>query len=464
MDTAFLQRAVGDLAAAGARLCAITLPAPALPLEAVSGAPLLRWCSPAPEADGRVWSLAGSGEVSRLEASGDARLEEIRRGAEDLFASLVEIRHPTLAGVALPSPRLYGGVAFRPEPSRPHPWTAFRDASFALPRALYGLSADLAFVRLCFRADERVDAASLGALFRGLAAPVTTARGRRTEAHLDRLGLDAWRAMLGDALGRIRARELTKVVPAALCKVSASGALDPAAALASLGALYPECVRFGFQRGEAVFLGASPERLVDKRGAAVETEALAGTAPRRDDDARAAAALLESDKDRREHHAVVEAIEGALSPLCRDLRVPGAPVVRTLRNVHHLATPIRGTLARPAHVLELVRLLHPTPAVCGTPREAAMRWIAAHEPAPRGWYTGAVGWFDAAGDGAFSVAIRSGVLSQREAWLYAGAGVVEGSDPGLEYAETRTKLAPMLAALGLSARGEGPVAVHGELA
>ncbi len=139
----------------------------------------------------------------------------------------------------------------------------------------------------------------------------------------------------------------------------------------------------------------------------------------------------------------------ALEPLASKLRVPAAPVVRTLRNVHHLWTPISATLARPTHVLDLVRALHPTPAVCGTPREAAIRWIAAHEPATRGWYAGAVGWFDAEGDGAFTVAIRSGVLARREAWLYAGAGIVEGSDAALEYAETRVKQAPMLAALGL---------------
>jgi isochorismate synthase EntC len=100
------------------------------------------------------------------------------------------------------------------------------------------------------------------------------------------------------------------------------------------------------------------------------------------------------------------------------------------------------------HVLDLVRALHPTPAVCGTPRDAAIRWIASHEPETRGWYAGAVGWFDAAGDGAFSVAIRSGVLTRQEAWLYAGAGIVEGSDPALEYAEARVKQAPMLTALG----------------
>jgi menaquinone-specific isochorismate synthase len=262
---------------------------------------------------------------------------------------------------------------------------------------------------------------------------------------------ETWGAMIGDALERIRARELEKVVPMTLCKVATAGAIDPRTALGRLATLYPECVRFAFQRGDAVFLGASPERLVDKRGLHVASDALAGSAPRRaEGDARAALALLESDKDRREHRMVVDAVRAALAPQAARIAVPAAPIVRTLRNVHHLWTPIAATLARPSHVLDLVRALHPTPAVCGTPRDAAIGWIAAHEPHTRGWYAGAVGWFDAEGDGAFSVAIRSGVLARHEAWLYAGAGIVEGSDASLEYAEARVKQAPMLTALGLA--------------
>jgi menaquinone-specific isochorismate synthase len=261
---------------------------------------------------------------------------------------------------------------------------------------------------------------------------------------------ESWSTMIADALARIRAQELEKVVPMTLCKAETGASVDVAAALARLTELYPECVRFAFQRGEAVFLGASPERLVDKRGLEVASDALAGSAPRANgSDSFARAALLESDKDRREHRVVVDAVRAALAPLSARMGVPVAPQVRTLRNVHHLWTPITATLARPVHVLDLVRALHPTPAVCGTPRDAAIRWIAAHEPETRGWYAGAVGWFDASGDGVFSVAIRSGVLTRDQAWLYAGAGIVEGSDPALEYAETRVKQAPMLTALGL---------------
>ena len=412
--------------------------------------------------DGRVWSLVGFGEAARIEGGGEARFDEIRRRADELFASLASRVHPEAEPA--PPPRLYGGLAFCPEPARAAPWAAFRDGSFVLPRWLYATSGERAFVRLALHAGERLDAAALAAALSVFSAPAAGGEppvpGPGSLAELERTSPETWGAMIGDALSRIRAHELEKVVPTALCKVAAVAALDVPGALGRLDALYPECVRFAFQRGEAVFLGASPERLIDKRGLAVESDALAGTAPRaptagtqaclRDEgDARAAAALLESDKNRREHHVVVEAVRAALAPLARRIRVPAAPVVRTLRNVHHLWTPITATLSHPIHVLDLVRLLHPTPAVCGTPREAAIRWIAEHEPETRGWYAGPVGWFDAEGDGVFSVAIRSGVLSRREAWLYAGAGIVEGSDASLEYAETRAKQTPMLAALGL---------------
>ncbi|APR78395.1 Isochorismate synthase [Minicystis rosea] len=450
---AIVQHAIGELAASAAPLVAITVPAPVVPIDtaacAALGEPVLRWDSPVPESGGRAFSFVGFGESARVEGNGEARFEEIRRGADELFARLAERRHPEAAFA--PPPRLFGGLAFRAEPMRAAPWSAFRDASFALPRWLYGTDGERAFLRSVTPRAEIVGAQTIEGALAALAAGGDRApHAEATEALLERTSPEVWGAMIDDALARIRAGEMTKVVPMALCKVVARAALDPAAVLARLGALYPECVRFAFQRGDAVFLGASPERLVQKSGLAVEADALAGSAPRRPEaDARAASALLESDKDRREHRVVVDAIESALSPLARELRVPSVPVVRTLRNVHHLWTPITATLARPLHVLDLVRTLHPTPAVCGTPREAAIRWIAAHEPAPRGWYAGAVGWFDAAGDGAFSVAIRSGVLSRREAWLYAGAGIVEGSDAALEYAETRTKQAPMLAALGL---------------
>ncbi len=259
----------------------------------------------------------------------------------------------------------------------------------------------------------------------------------------------SWEALVTDALARIRARELDKVVAARQTRLWAREPIDLGEVLARLAGSQPGCAEFALQRGDAVFLGASPERLVVKHGLAIETEALAGSAPRREGDGgEGAAALLGSDKDRREQEIVVRGIRAALEPLCERLDVGSVPCVRTLRSVHHLSTPVRGTLARPLHVLRVLEALHPTPAVSGLPRDRAMAWITAHEPAPRGWYASPVGWIDGAGDGAFAVAIRSALVAGDRAWLYAGAGIVLGSDPRLEYAETAVKQAAMLAALG----------------
>jgi menaquinone-specific isochorismate synthase len=453
----FVERAFAELDASGAATTVVTVPV-APPRPGSVGAPrgagpaLVRWEDPAREVDGRAFCLVGCGEALRVQGSGEGRFDDVRHQASDAFAGLAARVHPDAAFA--PPPRLLGGIAFRPEPVRTPPWTAFRDASFALPRVVRGVSGDRAFLQIARRAGEPVDVEALEALLEdhGDVAGDDSAPTADATATLARQSPDAWARLIGDALARIRAGELEKVVPMTMCTVLADEPLDPAIAVLRLAALYPECVRFAFAQGAATFVGASPERLVWKRGLSVSSDALAGSAPRRPDDAatRAAAMLLESDKDRREHAVVVEAVRAALAPFAARMTVPEAPTVRSLRNVHHLFTPITATLARPVHVLDLVQKLHPTPAVCGTPRDAAIRWIAAHEPEPRGWYAGAVGWFDADGDGAFSVAIRSGVLVGGEAWLYAGAGIVEGSDAALEYAETRAKQRPMLAALGLA--------------
>jgi menaquinone-specific isochorismate synthase len=260
-----------------------------------------------------------------------------------------------------------------------------------------------------------------------------------------------WMELVAGALEKIRARDIEKVVTAMHGQVLSPQPIDVAALLARMSAEYGDCVRFSFTRAGATFVGATPERLVVQSGLDVEVDALAGSARRvspAGDDA-VVMGLLASDKDRREHAHVVDAVACALLPLCRILEVPSVPRVRSLRNVHHLWSPVHATRARAGHVLELVERLHPTPAVCGTPREAALGWIATFEPMQRGWYAGAVGWFDGTGDGAFAVAIRSGVIERHRAWLYAGAGIVEGSDPEVEYAEVRTKQAPMLSALGV---------------
>jgi isochorismate synthase len=202
-------------------------------------------------------------------------------------------------------------------------------------------------------------------------------------------------------------------------------------------------------------VGATPELLLAKHGAAIQSHPLAGSARRSADsvvDRGAAHALIRSDKDRREHAMVVEAILDQLAPCCRDLRRASAPELVATSSMWHLGTRIEGRLKDPGtSSIRLARLLHPTPAVCGTPRDLADRLIRAHEGYEREYYAGAVGWCDASGDGAWYVSIRCAEIAGTHARLYAGAGIVAGSDPAAELAETQAKFTALLAALGVDA-------------
>ncbi len=202
-------------------------------------------------------------------------------------------------------------------------------------------------------------------------------------------------------------------------------------------------------------VGATPELLVERRGSRVFSHPLAGSARRRPDtagDREAADTLLRSEKDRREHALVVEQIMDVLSPLCTELAAPEGVTLKATRSMWHLGTRIKGVLKDiGTSSIELAALLHPTPAVCGMPRREADAVIRDLEGYDRGFYAGAVGWCDSSGDGRWYVSIRCAEIEGRHARLYAGAGIVPGSTPEGELAETAHKFSAMLEAFGLSA-------------
>jgi isochorismate synthase len=262
------------------------------------------------------------------------------------------------------------------------------------------------------------------------------------------------------ALAAIAVGPLRKVVLARRVEARFPAPIDVAAALGRLWAQEPSCTIFSFpsDRGVARFIGASPELLVARAGSTVRCHPLAGTVALGGDgsDDEAVAAFMGSAKDLLEHELVVEAIEAALSKRCTALDVPPAPSLVRLHTVAHLGTSIVGTLAaqgdgRPPSVLELLADLHPTPAVGGLPRPEALACIAELEPDGRGQWAGPVGWVDGDGDGRWVIGIRSATVDGATAALSAGAGIVAGSDPAVEVAETTVKLAPVLEALGPTA-------------
>lgn len=270
---------------------------------------------------------------------------------------------------------------------------------------------------------------------------------------------EAWRAAVAAALAAIRRRELDKVVLARSVEVPC--AVDPAAVAARLRAAQPHATVFALERDGRCFLGATPERLLSLAGRHCEVDCLAGSAPRGatpEEDEALAARLLASAKDRAEHAWVVRAVREALAPWARRVDAPAAPGLLRLAQVQHLHTPVRAELHPGVGPLALAAALHPTPAVAGWPRATALAFLRRHEPFDRGGYAGFVGWLGPE-QAELAVAIRCGLLGGGRAWLYAGCGVVEGSDPDREWDETTWKLqalARALAEAGATASPHGP--------
>ncbi|PSK98151.1 isochorismate synthase [Murinocardiopsis flavida] len=254
------------------------------------------------------------------------------------------------------------------------------------------------------------------------------------------------------------AAALRKVVLARMVRLSGERPVDVAQILRNLARRDPSGHTFALDlpsRGTAprTLIGASPELLVAKQGGSVRANPLAGSARRSADpttDQRRAVELLRSEKDRREHAVVVEAVAESLRPYCARLDVPAEPELHRTAAMWHLSTVVTGELAdpgTPSHLL--ARALHPTPAVCGTPTDGARAAIDAIEPFDRGFYTGAVGYTRADGDGAWVIAIRCADVEGDALDVFAGGGIVAGSDPDAELAETSAKLRTLLMAVGV---------------
>jgi isochorismate synthase len=262
---------------------------------------------------------------------------------------------------------------------------------------------------------------------------------------------DAYAEAVREVVDRIRRGRMRKVVLARTTEVTAQRELDPRLLASRLRAVDPAAYTFAAPTDDGVLVGASPELLVSRRGLEVRSNPLAGSAPRSgdpDEDRTNADTLAGSAKDREEHAIVVDAVAETLRPFCAELAWDPEPSLRETPNVWHLSTRFRGVLRDPAPTaLDLVAALHPTPAVAGEPREEALDVIDELEPFDRGRYAGPVGWVDADGDGEWAIALRCAELRGDRAVLYAGAGIVAGSDPLRELAETERKFRAFLDAL-----------------
>lgn len=287
------------------------------------------------------------------------------------------------------------------------------------------------------------------------ADPIVAASGHPVRAPRDvvfrngGLSEPAWAAAVEEAVRRISAGVLDKVVLARDVVARASNDLDPRWLAGRLAADYPRCWTFLVDD----LVGATPELLIRREAGLATSRVLAGTlrrSGRPEQDLALAAALARSGKDLEEHEYAVASVARALAPHCSGMNVPDAPYVLELPNVLHLATDVTAVAGPTASALTLAAALHPSAAVCGTPTDVARATIAELEHLDRERYAGPVGWVDARGDGEWGIALRCGLISEtdpREMRLLAGCGIVAGSDPTAELAEAAAKLVPMRDAL-----------------
>jgi salicylate biosynthesis isochorismate synthase/menaquinone-specific isochorismate synthase len=398
--------------------------------------------------------VAGLGAATTLEAAGPGRFKALAARWRGLIATacLDEAEGPLGCG-----PVAVGGFAFAPGGGSSPAWEGFAPGSLVVPEIAIGRRDGQARLTACVLAGaDDLPAELLGRVERRLAAlragppPLIDPDPARRPRVVSTMPPEHYEEAVARAVQRIAGGELEKVVLAREVEVHAGTAHDPGAIFAVLREGFPGCFVYGVGRGEAAFVGASPELLVRREGLRAATLALAGSARRSADpavDDHLGEQLLRSPKDREEQAIVARRITRALSP--HSVWVTGAPepVLAKIANIQHLATPIRAQLAAPVSAIELAGLLHPTPAVGGEPWERAEPMIPALEGMDRGWYAGPVGWTDAGEDGEFCVALRCALVRGTSARCYAGVGVVRESEPPAELAETEIKLAALLPVL-----------------
>ena len=350
--------------------------------------------------------------------------------------------------------RYFGGLRFEAERGGDAVWDGWGGCEFGLPACgIEKNSRSAIFFAHAVAGSEKSLLAALHFLEKITMESSAPHQPGACEQHVTLLpSRSQWEKTLSAALSDIADGALQKIVLARRAHITWSAPRCPFSVLATLRSWEPHCYCYAAFGTESVFLGASPELLYHRDDATLCTEAVAGTAGvsgSADNDTKAAQSLASSEKNLREHNIVRDWIKEKLSPLSVAAPQPAELHIRTLHSVQHLVTPITARLRDDTTDAALLRVLHPTPAVAGRPRDAALRWIARHEPFERGWYAAPVGWISPRG-AKFIVALRCAMLRKNEAYLYSGAGIVSGSDPAQEWDELDNKTATLRQAMAQS--------------
>jgi len=398
-------------------------------------------------------SIAVLGCAVDLSAAGEDRFSTAGAKWRELIRGAVVDEPETKSGVG---PIAFGGFSFAPNVAEVGPWRGFGSCSMVVPELALVRRGETTWVTAqCVVAPDDITDEILSRLERVFSAlePLGRLEDRTVMVDSEAVRISSaltpqhYESAVNIAVEAIREGRLTKAVLAREVLVERETPHDPAEVMSVLREVFPSCYLYAVGRGSGTFIGASPELLVKREGLRASTVALAGSAPRSADpavDSHIGERLLRSTKDRSEQEVVTDRIRQALDPVSVWVTASSEPALVKVANIQHLGTPIRAQLRASVGVLDLLGRLHPTPAVGGEPWAEARELISAVEGLDRGWYAAPIGWTDASEDGEFCVALRGALLRGTEARCYAGVGVVEGSDPASELAETELKLQAIL--------------------
>jgi menaquinone-specific isochorismate synthase len=398
------------------------------------------------------YSRTGLGEALRYETSGPNRLQACRNVYQQLLSHWCHEQH-TVAPV---EHSLFFAQAFDEHDPMEQPWQDFPNSLMLVPAVLLQQKQEQQVLSLSCQANRLSQSESLihewSRLIKTLLLAMQGNENNRECKH-NLLQQQAeptkseWMQSLMQAKQAINDGEMSKVVMARHLRYCSTRKLQPEVLLRSLSKQFPSCQILGLNFSQTSLVAATPERLLSLKNRDLSCDALGGTIERSSNvqkDKNNVEQILACAKSRHEHALVVEQIQQALKTVSHNLDIPDTPEVLSLRQLHHLWTPVKAKLSQDKNLFDVIECLHPTPAVAGTPLLPAKDWIKQHEPFNRGWYSGVVGWLDGNGDGELSVLLRCALLNENHLDVYAGAGIVKDSDALAEFMETELKLSTLL--------------------
>jgi menaquinone-specific isochorismate synthase len=392
-------------------------------------------------------SFLGFDSIVQINTSGERRLEEAEEKITDLEKNFISNWEQfNLDSV----PLFLGGMKFSVN-NLATLWEDFDDSEWFIPKFLFLKIKDKEYLVYNFRGNKNSekDIALDFNLLSLLIKQNILVDDKIGEITVSSNGKEKkrWVKNVNKALEKIDSGMVQKIVLSRQVDLKLSENIFISKVLEKLGERYPRCYVFAFRKNDSIFFGASPEKLAKISNEWIEADALAGSISRgntEEKDNEFANELLTNKKDIAEQQIVVSFIKDSFSLFCNEVIFDENPIIRKLPNIQHLWTPIKGKISPKQSLFSILQELHPTPAICGVPWDKARDSIIKMEPHNRGLFSGMIGWFNFNNEGEFAVAIRSALLKDKSIYAFAGCGIVNGSDPEFEYAESELKLKPIL--------------------